>query len=50
MPLEEWALVASVVFSGLLAMLTTILHPMMAAMAGSEFASRTTLRRLSHGP
>jgi hypothetical protein len=39
---EEWALVASVVFaglwSGLLAMLTLILHPMLARMSGAEFA------------
>jgi len=38
---EEWALAASVVFSGawsgLLAMLTTIMHPMLAAMDGREF-------------
>jgi hypothetical protein len=39
---EEWALVASVVFSGLwsglLAMLTLILHPMLASMDGRDFA------------
>jgi hypothetical protein len=39
---EEWALIASVVFSGLwsglLAMLTLILHPMLAKMDGPEFA------------
>jgi hypothetical protein len=39
---EEWALIASVVFSGLwaglLAMLTLILHPMMAEMDGPGFA------------
>jgi hypothetical protein len=38
----EWALIASVVFaglwSGLLAMLTLVLHPMMAAMDGPAFA------------
>ena len=38
---EEWALAASVVFSGLwsglLGMLTTILHPMLAAMDGRDF-------------
>jgi hypothetical protein len=38
----EWALLASVVFSGLwsglLAMLTLILHPMLAGMDGPEFA------------
>jgi hypothetical protein len=42
MTAEEWALVASVVFSGLwsglLAMLTLILHPMLAKMDGREFA------------
>jgi predicted membrane channel-forming protein YqfA (hemolysin III family) len=42
-PVEEWALAASVVFagawSGLLAMLTTILHPMLAAMDGPGFRS-----------
>lgn len=41
MPVEEWALIASVVFagvwSGLLAMLTTILHPMLARMDGAGF-------------
>ena len=41
MTIEEWALVAAVAFSGpwsgLLAMLTTILHPMMAAMDGRAF-------------
>jgi len=41
MPVEEWALIASVVFSGvwsgLLAMLTTILHPMLARMDGPSF-------------
>jgi hypothetical protein len=40
---EEWALAASVFFSGLaaglLGMLTTILHPMLAAMDGREFRS-----------
>ncbi len=38
---EEWALAASVVFSGLwsglLGMLTTILHPLLAAMDGRDF-------------
>jgi hypothetical protein len=38
----EWALIASVVFaglwSGLLAMLTMVLHPMMKAMDGPSFA------------
>ena len=42
MPLEEWALIASVVFSGLwsglLAMLTMVLHPMLAKMEAGEFA------------
>jgi hypothetical protein len=39
---EGWALVASVVFSGLwsglLAMLTLVLHPMLAGMDGPDFA------------
>jgi hypothetical protein len=39
---EEWALIASIVFSGLwsglLAMLTMILHPMIARMNGPDFA------------
>jgi hypothetical protein len=38
---EEWALIASVVFSGvwsgLLAMLTMVMHPMLARMDGAEF-------------
>ena len=42
MALERWALIASVVFtglwSGLLAMLTLILHPMLAQMRGADFA------------
>ena len=42
MTAEEWALIACVVFSGLwsglLVMLTQILHPMMARMTGPEFA------------
>ena len=42
MTVEEWALIASVVFtglwSGLFAMLNTVLHPMMRAMEGAEFA------------
>jgi hypothetical protein len=42
MTVEEWALIASVVFSGLwsglLAMLTLVLHPMLAAMEGAGFA------------
>ncbi|WP_433361126.1 hypothetical protein ACQPZX_27935 [Actinoplanes sp. CA-142083] len=41
MTVEQWALAASVFFagpwSGLLAMLTTILHPMLAAMDGRDF-------------
>jgi hypothetical protein len=41
MSAEEWALAASVFFSGLaaglLGMLTTIMHPMLAAMDGREF-------------
>jgi hypothetical protein len=39
---DGWALAASVVFaglwSGLLAMLTLVMHPMLAAMNGREFA------------
>ena len=42
MTVEEWALIASVVFSGLwsglLAMLTLVLHPMLARMDGPAFA------------
>jgi len=42
MSVEEWALAASVVFSGLwsglLAMLTLVMHPMLAAMNGRDFA------------
>ena len=42
MTVEEWSLVASVVFSGLwsglLAMLTLVMHPMLAAMDGPDFA------------
>jgi hypothetical protein len=38
---EEWALAASVVFSGLwsglLGMLTLVMHPMLAAMDGRDF-------------
>ena len=41
MPVEEWALIASVVFaglwSGLLAMLTLVLHPLMKGMDGAGF-------------
>ena len=41
MPLEDWALIACVVFaglwSGLLAMLTTILHPILKGMDGAGF-------------
>ena len=41
MSVEEWALIASVVFaglwSGLLAMLTLVLHPMLKQMDGAEF-------------
>jgi hypothetical protein len=41
MTAEEWALAASVFFSGLaaglLGMLTTIMHPMLAAMGGRDF-------------
>jgi hypothetical protein len=43
MTAEEWALAASVFFSGLasglLGMLTTIMHPMLAAMDGRDFRS-----------
>ncbi len=42
MALDEWALVGCVVFSGLwsglLAMLTLVMHPMLARMRGPEFA------------
>jgi hypothetical protein len=42
MSAEEWALVASIVFSGLwsglLAMLTLVLHPTLARMEGRDFA------------
>ena len=42
MSVAEWALLASVVFSGLwsglLAMLTLVMHPMLARMDGYEFA------------
>jgi hypothetical protein len=42
MPVEDWALLASVVFAGLwageLAMLTLVMHPMLRAMNGDEFA------------
>jgi hypothetical protein len=41
MGVDRWALVASVVFtglwSGLLAMLTLVMHPMMKRMSGAEF-------------
>lgn len=56
MTVEEWALVASVVFSGLwsglLAMLTLILHPMLARMEGPEFAQflRGFLPTARHAP
>jgi len=42
MSVAEWALVASVVFSGLwageLAMLTLVMHPMLKGMDGRDFA------------
>ena len=42
MSVDEWALIASVVFSGLwsglLAMLTLVMHPMLERMDGGEFA------------
>jgi hypothetical protein len=56
MTVEEWALIASVVFSGtwsgLMATLTTVLHPMMAAMQGSDFARflRAFLPTARHAP
>jgi hypothetical protein len=56
MPVEEWALIASVAFtglwSGLLAMLTMILHPMLAAMDGPAFARfmRSFLPTARHAP
>jgi uncharacterized membrane protein len=56
MDLEEWALVASVVFSGLwsglLAMLTLVMHPMIARMEGPEFARflRAFLPTARHAP
>jgi hypothetical protein len=56
MSVEEWALIASVVFagtwSGLMATLTTLLHPMMAAMPGSDFARflRAFLPTARHAP
>jgi len=41
-PIEDWALLACVVsaalWSGLLAMLTTIVHPMLKPMSGEDFA------------
>lgn len=56
MTTEEWALIASVVFSGLwsglLAMLTLVLHPMLARMSGPEFARflRGFLPTARHAP
>jgi hypothetical protein len=42
MTFEEWALAACVVYSGLssglLAMLTLVMHPMLMAMTGRDFA------------
>jgi hypothetical protein len=56
MDVQEWALVASVVFSGLwsglLAMLTLVMHPMLAQMDGPEFARflRAFLPTARHAP
>ena len=56
MTVEEWALVACVVFSGLwsglLAMLTLVMHPMLAAMDGRDFAYflRAFLPTARHAP
>ena len=55
MTAEEWALAASVFFSGLasglLGMLSTIMRPMLAAMAGRDFRSfmEAFLRYADHG-
>jgi uncharacterized membrane protein len=52
---EEWALAASIFFSGLaaglLGMLSTIMRPMLAAMTGRDFRSfmETFLRYADHG-
>ena len=56
MTVEEWALVASVVFtglwSGLFAMLNLVMHPMLAAMNGRDFARflRAFLPTARHAP
>ena len=56
MTIEEWALVASVVFtglwSGLFAMLNLVMHPMLAAMNGRDFARflRAFLPTARHAP
>ena len=56
MTVEEWALVASVVFSGLwsglFAMLNLVMHPMLAAMDGPDFARflRAFLPTARHAP
>jgi hypothetical protein len=56
MTVGEWALVASVVFaglwSGLLAMLTMVMHPMLQAMDGRDFARflRAFLPPARHAP
>ena len=56
MTVADWALLASVVFSGLwsglLAMLTTVMHPMMKEMNGRDFARflRAFLPPARHAP
>jgi hypothetical protein len=56
MTVGEWALVASVVFSGLwsglLAMLTMVMHPMLREMSGRDFARflRAFLPPARHAP
>jgi hypothetical protein len=56
MTVEEWALVASVVFtglwSGLFGMLNLVMHPMLAAMNGYDFARflRAFLPTARHAP
>jgi hypothetical protein len=53
---EEWALVACVVFtglwSGLFGMLNLVMHPMLAAMSGYDFARflQAFLPRARHAP
>lgn len=56
MTVEEWALVASIVFtglwSGLFAMLNLVMHPMLATMNGWDFARflRAFLPTARHAP